>query len=257
MRLPSGWPGSNDTTRAMSTGNRDHVILRIRSTDAVAPRVMAVVAPIVAAHQDVAARGGYSVTPSTSGEHTVTLMASGEPSDVRYEARVRGVARGAWRVLLEAIRGELWFANLANDVDVQCSVVTDAREAWGTTDIEAFAYPVSPSPTPFRLSWAEDGPPGRAGIRLFFTEPPPPDIADAVAQFLESWQRLIRGYRPPFESEVPFGVAIAAAAVRTQQYAIELTLEDFAAHEAAFHPVVSFACWLHTYAAAIEELEID
>jgi hypothetical protein len=235
----------------------DEITLRIRCADAAANEVKAVVDPIIEAHGAVTRRGAFSNPDNTDGAPELTSTIEGDPSDRRYHARARFVDRGAWRVLLEAIRGELWLKNLADQADVQCSVIRDDGEVLGSRDIQALPFPSSPRQAPFQISWHEDGPPLRAAVRVFFVDAAVPTTVDSVTQFLGDWQRLIRAYRPPHEPEVPFGGAIPTEALWAQPYAVELALDAFLADESVFHPIVNFACWLQRRRVAIEELVIE
>jgi len=237
------------------SGRIDEIILRIRCEGAVAGAVNALLGPIIEAHAAVTLRGGFS--NSAGGAPELAFTIDGQPSDRRYDARARFVDRGAWRVLLDAIRGELWLKNLTDQADVQCSLRADGLEAKDTQDLESVPYPLSPPQVPFQMSWAEDGPPYRAAVRLFFASALLPATVEEVQRFLGDWQRLIRAYRPPNDPELPFGGAAPTEALWAQPYAVEMSLEDFKADEAVFHPIVNFACWLQRRHVAIEELVIE
>jgi hypothetical protein len=242
---------------ARMNGSGDEIILRIRCNDAVAAVVNALVEPIVEAHAGVVRRGGFSGTTYTSAPAELRFAADGGASDRRYDVQARFVDPGAWRVLFDAVRGELWLKDLAPHSDVQCSVITAAGDVLGSRELEAIPYPSSPRQMPFQLSWHADGPPLRAAVRIFLRDVPSPETIEEIRTFLVEWQRLIRAYSPPQRADIPFGGAIPTDALWMQPYAVELTLDAFLADESVFHPIINFACWLHGRRVTVEELVIE
>src|SRR5262245_51441467 len=113
----------------------DEISLRVRFDSNVAPNVPALVEPIFEAHAGVLRRGGFS-NPRISAEPELTVTVEGSAASRDYFARARSVDRGAWRVLLNAIRGELWLKDLTSQVDVQCSLVTEDSKTMTTGEIE-------------------------------------------------------------------------------------------------------------------------
>lgn len=236
------------------SASADNVVLRIRSQP-VAANAPTVLEPIIESHVVVTRAGGFS-NPERDGAPELEFAISGEPLDLEYRAQARFVDRGAWRVLLDALRGELALRRFGDSVSVQCSLVDAPRDTLQTEEIAALPYPVSPAPPPFELSWMEDGPPWRAAVHLRLVRPPEPETAEEISQFFVHWQRLIRAYRPPHDPRYAFGGAAPTEAVWSHPRLIELDLDTFLADEAVFHPIVNYACWLQRR-APIQELVFD
>jgi hypothetical protein len=237
----------------------DLMRLEIRCAQEIAEQVWLLTDPIFAAHAHVTMHGGFSHRETTdsrqSPEFAVTTQKS--PGRCRVEARARGVQRGAWRVLLEAVRGELLLKKLAEQAGVECYLETASGNGLHTQEVASLPYPSSPAEMPFQLTWTQDGPPFRALVRIFLVDVPAPDAVEEIKQVLANWLLLIRAYRPAQAPLLSYGGALATEPQWVQPYAVEVGLDMFLADEAVFHPVVNLAYWLHRYAAAVEELEID
>jgi hypothetical protein len=233
----------------------DRVVLRIRSDTAAATGVQSFVERIIESHAAVTREGGFS-NPERDRAPELQSVLSGAPNDLQYRAEASAIDRGAWRVLLQAVRGELLLQGFAEVSDVQCSLITASGDTLSTDAVASLPYPASPAGPPFELSWIVDRPPWRAAVHVSFIQPPEPNVAANVSEFLGDWQRLIRAYPPPFRPEYPVGGALPSDAVWSHPRTVELTLDVYLADEAVFHPIVNYACWLQRR-APIEELVLD
>src|SRR4029453_16289199 len=174
----------------------DHVVVRVQIHDVAAPALRSILERIIKSHATVTASGGFS-NPERHEAPDLEFSVRGEPNDFEYRAQARFVDRGAWRVLLDALRGELWLRGFAEQSDVECSVHVPRGNDLSTEAVASLRYPDSPTTPPFQLTWVEDSAPWRAAIHLSLPQPPDAQIARQIEQFFEHWQDVIRGYRPP------------------------------------------------------------
>jgi hypothetical protein len=232
----------------------DRVVLRIRSQPAAA-NAPAVLEPIIESHVAVIRAGGFS-NPEHDHTPEFEFEVSGEPLDLEFRAQSRFVDRGAWRVLLDALRGELALRRFGDYVNVQCSLFGTSGDELQSEEIAALPYPASPATPPFASSWTEEAAPRRAAAPVYFLLPPDPEMSEEIGRFFMHWQRLIRAYRPRKDPQFAFGGAVPTEAVWSHPRTFELDLDTFIADEAVFHPIVNYACWLQRR-AAIQELLID
>jgi len=179
------------------------------------------------------------------------------PRETRYRCRVRGIDRGAFRILLNVAaemtrRGELLDA-------VSISGGTQDREASDLNQIMTRQYPGRARVTPFELTLSDFFFENREPlIRMQFRRTLTDDEFEQVRAVMEAWDRILMlgGYLDLADRDGDL-LPEPGEFFLVEPLVIEHLLYAYQGPEESFNAVINMAVKLHTSGCQLSELEIE